>query len=233
MFRRCPLSDLIRGWSGGADKGGGRGSRRRTTLTAFWSCSLSALFEQTQSGLGGLTAAEAADRLARIGPNAVAHAPHVRLTLKIAKRFAEPLVAILLVAAAISGLTGDMASFAIIVVVIVLSIALDIVQEHRAEQAADALRRSVAIHADVLRDGKLFSVAVEQLVPGDVIELRAGDLVPADGVIVEGRNLHVNEALMTGEPYPVEKRVGPCAAKEPADAFNALFAATSVVSGDA
>ena len=127
-------------------------------------------------------------------------------------------------AAAISGFTGDMASFAIIVVVIVLSIVLDIVQEHRAEQAADALRRSVAIHADALRDGRVVSIPVEQLVPGDVVELRAGDLVPADGVIVESRNLHVNEALMTGEPYPVEKRAGDCAAKEAADAFNALFA---------
>jgi magnesium-transporting ATPase (P-type) len=130
----------------------------------------------------------------------------MRLAVKVAKRFAEPLIAILLVAAAISGFTGDMASFAIIVVVIVLSIALDVVQEQRAEQAADALRRSVAIHADALRDEKLVAVPVEQLVPGDVVALRAGDLVPADGVIVASRNLHVNEALMTGEPYPVEKR---------------------------
>jgi Mg2+-importing ATPase len=200
---------------------------------AFWCRPLGTLFEETHSRAAGLSAAEAAERLARVGPNAVAQAPHMRLAVKIARRFAEPLVAILLVAAAISGFTGDVASFAIIVVVIVLSIALDVVQEHRAEQAADALRRSVAIRADALRDGGAAAVSVEQLVPGDVVELRAGDLVPADGVIVESRNLHVNEALMTGEPYPVEKRAGDCAAREPADAFNALFSATSVVSGDA
>jgi Mg2+-importing ATPase len=202
-------------------------------MAAFWTCSRNALLEQTKSGLGGLSSWDAADRLARIGPNAVAQAPHMRLALKVARRFAEPLVAILLVAAAISGFSGDMASFAIIVVVIFLSIALDILQEHRAEQAADALRRSVAIHADVLRDGQVVSIPVEQLVPGEVVALRAGDLVPADGVIVESRNLHVNEALMTGEPYPVEKHAGECASLEPAEAFNALFAATSVVSGDA
>jgi len=204
-----------------------------SSIDAFWCRPLDALFGQTESRPAGLTAAAAAERLARVGPNAVAQAPRLRLARKVARRFAEPLVAILLVAAAISGFTGDVASFAIIVIVIVLSIVLDIVQEHRAEQAADALRRSVAIHADALRDGKPVSVPVEHLVPGDVVALRAGDLVPADGVIVESRNLHVNEALMTGEPYPVEKRAGACAAAEPADAFNALFAATSVVSGEA
>jgi P-type Mg2+ transporter len=159
---------------------------------AFWCRPLDTLLAETQSRAAGLTAAEAAERLARVGPNAVVEAPRRRLALKVAKRFAEPLVAILLVAAAISGFTGDIASFAIISTVIVLSIVLDIVQEHRAEQAADALRRSVAIHADALRDGSVVSIPVEQLVPGDVVELRAGDLVPADGVIVESRNLHVN-----------------------------------------
>ncbi|HZD91266.1 MAG TPA: magnesium-translocating P-type ATPase, partial [Pseudolabrys sp.] len=114
-----------------------------------------------------------------------------------------------------------------------LSISLDVVQEHRAESAAEALRRSVAIHADVLRDGKWASLPVDLVVPGDVIQLRAGDLVPADGILLDGRSVHVNEALMTGEPFPVEKRAGVCDAGEPADALNALFAGTSVVSGEA
>ncbi len=157
----------------------------------------------------------------------------MRLLAKIAKRFAEPLVAILLVAAAISGVTGDLTSFAIILAVISLSIFLDVVQEHRAEAAAEALKRSVAIHADVRRDGTMLAIPVEQVVPGDVVELRAGDLVPADGVVLRSRNAHVNEALMTGEPFPAEKRAEPCDAVAPADAFNALFAGTSVVSGEA
>jgi Mg2+-importing ATPase len=89
------------------------------------------------------------------------------------------------------------------------------------------------VHADVLRDQAIVSLPVEQVVPGDVVELRAGDLVPADGVVLRGRNTHVNEALMTGEPYPVEKQPGRCDAATPADAFNALFAGTSVVSGEA
>ena len=124
-----------------------------------------------------------------------------------------------MVAASISGLTSDFASFAIILVVVSFSIVLDVVQEHRADFAAEALRRSVAINADVLRNGKLISLPVNKLVPGDVVELRAGDLVPADGIILKRRVVHVNEALLTGEPFPVEKRPGRCEARTPTEAF--------------
>lgn len=199
----------------------------------FWRTPIAALFDRVQASAAGLTSAEAAARLVRFGPNTVADAPHMRIAVKVAKRFAEPLVAILLVAAAISGLTGDVASFAIILIVVALSIILDVMQEHRAEIAADALKSSVAIHADVRRDGAAISIPVDHVVPGDVVELRAGDLVPADGIIIESRNAHVNEALMTGEPFPADKRAGVCDGTEPADAFNALFAGTSVVAGDA
>ena len=199
----------------------------------FWQQPIDALYSRVESSASGLTAADAERRLARFGPNTVYDTPHRRVIVKIAKRFAEPLVAILLVAAAISGFTGDLASFGIIVTVIALSIVLDVVQEQRAEVAADALKRSVAIHADVRRDGATISIPVEQVVPGDIVELRAGDLVPADGVVIKSRDAHVNEALMTGEPFPTEKRAGPCDAKIPADAFSALFAGTSVVSGQA
>ena len=200
---------------------------------AYWLLPAADLFERLRSKPGGLTSADAAARLDNIGPNTVASGRRHGIAAKIGKRFAEPLVAILLVAAAISGFTGDMASFAIILAVIGLSIVLDVVQEERAETRAEALRRSVEIHADVRRDGTARSLPVGQIVPGDVVELRAGDLVPADGILIEGRGTHVNEALMTGEPYPVEKRVGDCQAREPADAFNALFAGTSVVNGEA
>jgi Mg2+-importing ATPase len=203
------------------------------TSDNFWCSSVAALYERTQSRADGLTSAEAAERFARFGPNRVSADARTRLAWKIWRRFSEPLVVILLVAAAIAGATGDVPSLAIILAVVGLSIVLDVVQEHRAEVAAEALKRSVAIHADVRRDQKVISIPVEEVVPGDVIKLRAGDLVPADGLVLESRNAHVNEALMTGEPYPAEKRVGPCDAAVPADAFNALFAGTSLVSGEA
>jgi Mg2+-importing ATPase len=198
----------------------------------YWCLDTQALYARTQSRATGLTSAQAAERLERFGPNRVGDLPGVQLASKVWRRFSEPLVAILLVAAAVAGFTGDLASVAIITGVISLSIALDVAQEHRAEVAADALKRSVAVHSDVLRDVTMVAVPVDQVVPGDVVELRAGDLVPADGVVLHG-NVHVNEALMTGEPYPVEKQPGRCDTPLPADAFNALFAGTSVVSGEA
>lgn len=198
----------------------------------FWQADVATLFDRVKSRPEGLSYEEAAQRLTRFGANAITDAARRKILLKIAKRFAEPLVAILLVAAAIAAFGGDTASFVIIVSVVALSIALDLFQEHRAELAVDALKHSVAIRADVRRGGACVSLPVEEIVPGDIVELRAGDLVPADGVLVTSRDLHVNEALMTGEPFPVEKRVGPCTASSPADAFNALFAGTSVVSGE-
>ena len=199
----------------------------------YWCLDAEALYERTESRATGLTSEEAEERLERFGPNSVGDVPGIRLASKVWRRFSEPLVAILLVAAAVAGFTGDLASVAIITGVVSLSIALDIAQEHRAEVAAEALKRSVAVHADILRDRTTVAVPVDQVVAGDVVELRAGDLVPADGVVLHSRNAHVNEALMTGEPYPVEKQPGRCDAPLPADAFNALFAGTSVVSGEA
>jgi P-type Mg2+ transporter len=211
--------------------------RRQRPMTSspdnFWCLSKEALFERTQSRATGLTSAEAEERIRRFGPNRVGDQPTVHLAAKIWRRFSEPLVAILLIAAVVAGFTGDLASVAIIMAVVSLSIGLDVVQEHRAEVAADALKRSVAVHADILRDQTIVAAPVDQVVPGDVVALRAGDLVPADGVVLQSRNAHVNEALMTGEPYPAEKRSGPCDAAMPVDAFNALFAGTSVVSGEA
>src|SRR5258708_4709281 len=161
---------------------------------AYWRLPIAALLERVGGNRAGLTSTAAEERLARIGPNTVADAHRRGIAAKIAKRFAEPLVAILLVAAAISGFTGDIASFVIILTVVGLSITLDVVQEHRAETEAEALKRSVAIHADVMRDGAVHPLPVDRIVPGDLVELRAGDLVPADGVLIESSNTHVNEA---------------------------------------
>lgn len=199
----------------------------------FWCRPIETLYREWETSENGLSASEAARRTKIYGPNTFVHAKRRRLVRKVIRKLAEPLVLILLVAAVIAAATGDPASFAIIGAIVAISIALDVVQEHHAEATADALKRSVAIRVDGRRDGRLVSFPLDQVVPGDVISLRAGDLVPADGVVISSRNAHVNEAVMTGEPYPTEKRSGICGAKAAAEAFNALFAGTSVVSGEA
>ena len=111
-----------------------------------------------------------------------------------------------------------------------LSVTLDFLQEHRAGQAAERLKASVAVRATVLRDGAACEIPVAELVPGDVVRLAAGDLVPADGRVLEARDFFVNQALLTGEPYPVEKHAR---AAPDDDGASAVFMGTSVVSGTA
>ncbi|MFT4095880.1 MAG: magnesium-translocating P-type ATPase [Rhodoblastus sp.] len=197
----------------------------------FWRVPLAGLLAELTTSAAGLTSAEAARRLQTFGPNAFEKRPRFVALRKIARKASEPLVLILAAAAAVSAATGDRTGFVTIVTILAMSIAIDVVQEVRAESAADALRKSVAVHADALRDGALVSVPTRLLAPGDVVELRAGDIVPADGVVIEARDLFVNQALLTGEPYPVEKTIAPAQTDDLNDATNGLFMGASVVSG--
>jgi Mg2+-importing ATPase len=198
----------------------------------FWCKSTDVLFAALGAQRGGLSQTEAGRRLASFGPNLTEAGQNRSILRKLVERLRNPLIAILLVAGAISGLSGDAGSFVIIATAVVMSLTLDIVQEHRAELAAEALRRSVAIQADVIRDGAVVALPVSSVVPGDIVQLRTGDLVPADGVLLEAKGLQVNEALLTGEPFPAAKEPGACAAALPAEATNALFAGTSMVAGN-
>jgi P-type Mg2+ transporter len=200
-------------------------------IAAFWRQPVEMNLREQATCLQGLTAAEAAARLSVCGPNAVEDHRTFVFARKLLRRFGEPLIVILIAAAAVSAWAGDTASFWMISVTITTSILLDLLQEHRAEQAADALQRSVAVHADVWRDGRVQSLAARDLVPGDIVELRAGDLVPGDGVVIKSQNLFANEAVLTGEPYPVSKSLTPVATDEPAEAVNALFMGSSIISG--
>ena len=171
----------------------------------FWQFALADLKKQLAAGENGLTSTEAAARRLRYGPNSLEERRHMSLPLKFLSRFRNPLVIILLVAAGISAGTGDLASFIIISTIVLMSAALDTVQEYRAEQAAESLKVSVALKEQVLRDGRETTVLGQDLVPGDVVLLAAGDLVPADGRLLETRDFFVNEALLTGESFPTEK----------------------------
>lgn len=199
----------------------------------FWHRSPDTLVAELHTRLTGLTQEEAERRLRVYGLNLFEGAHREAFLVKLGRRLLNPLVALLIAAAAVSGISGDFGSFFIIAAVLALSMTLDIVQEHRAELEAEALRHSVAVNADVMRDRKPIALRVSELVPGDIVLLRTGDLVPADGIVLESDNLQLDESILTGEPFPARKNNTPCTAMEAADAHNALFAGTSVVAGKA
>ena len=206
-----------------------------TAADDIWKLSADRLLASLGAGLQGLSENDARARLKTYGPNTAATVKSTPLWLQFISRFGNPLVLILLVASGLSAITGDVASFVTIVTIVMFSMALDFFQEVRAQTAVEALRRSVAVKTTVRRDGKSQLLATDQLVPGDIVELIAGDLVPADSRLLQSRDLYINQALLTGEPYPAEKRVSDAAsgAENPAGASNAVFAGTSVISGTA
>jgi Mg2+-importing ATPase len=190
----------------------------------------SPLSPDSAAGAIGLTGVEAQRRAREFGPNEFRPRRTRSPMGELLRRFRSPLVLILLAASLVSAFSGQVASFAIILSMVVLSVAIDFVQEHRAGRAAEALTRRVQVHATVIRDGKPLSLAVARLVPGDVVLLSPGSLIPGDGRLLEANGLHVNEALLTGEPFPVEKQPGAQTGDQGPDD---LFMGTSVVSGSA
>lgn len=176
----------------------------------------------------GLTEAEAQQRLRKFGFNEPVTVKKKGAVVRFLKLFIEPLVAILLVASAISAFVGDWINSAIVFVMVLLGVILNFVQTSRSQRAAESLRKAVSLTATVLRGGAWKEIPRREVVTDDVIQLSAGDLIPADARLVESRDLHVQEAALTGESLPVEKDVN---AASPAQ--NNIFLGTSVVSGTA
>ena len=184
------------------------------------------------SSAQGLTTGQAGERLLRHGANRLAPARRWALADQVGRRLRDPLVLVLLVAGALSLATGEPASAGIIAAVILLSVALDQVQQRQAESAADRLSASVAVRARVLRDGNEVELDMACLVPGDVVRLSAGSLVPADGLLLAAQDLFVSESALTGESMPVEKVPGPASRDATAEhAPGALYMGSSVLSG--
>ena len=203
--------------------------------TEPWNTPVDRLLLELQSSPSGLSLDEAARRLIAHGPNdALDHRPHP-LWLEIVHRLANPLILILLFASALSAWTGEVTSFALIVTIIALSVVIDLVQQRRAQTTVEALRQSVAVRATVLRDGVETSALVRDLVPGDVVRFIAGDIVPADCRLLSSRDLYVNQALLTGESFPVEKQAHDLVERveQAAMAVDWLSMGSSVISGTA
>lgn len=179
----------------------------------------------------GLTSQQAGELLKKFGPNDPAPAHSRSALTELLLMFANPLVIILLIAAVLSGLTGQWVDAGIIIAVVLVGIAINFYQTYRSKLAIEDLRSRVAPTATVLRDGQWQELKRQQLVPGDVIRLSAGDLVPADARLVLARDLYVQQAALTGESLPAEKESDGDATSTSPDARNMVFLGTSIVSG--
>ena len=161
----------------------------------------------------GLSTQEAQARLEKYGPNKLKEAPKPTLVQRFLAQLKDPMLIILMIAAAVSALTGmlsgenEWAEVIIIIAVVLLNAILGVIQESKAEAAIEALQTMTAATCKVLRDGKLVVLHSDELVPGDVVILEAGDAVPADGRIIENASLKIEEAALTGESVPVNKLI--------------------------
>jgi Mg2+-importing ATPase len=201
---------------------------------AWWLASRGEIERDAAGSAQGLTQSTAEARLRSNGPNRFVDTNRRPAWLQFLARFRNPLVLLLVAASALSALTGDVTGFLIILTMVLLSVSIDFAQELRAGRVADRLRQSVALRAKVLRDGTAREIPIADVVAGDVVLVTAGDLVPADALVIEAKDCFVQQSLLTGESYPVEKH----AAVMPTDpglesAVNAIFMGSSVISGSA
>ena len=196
---------------------------------------LALILEQFHTSEQGLTNQEAKERLAAIGPNELAVVRRTAGLQQLLAFLANPLVVILLLASIFAALLGEAINAMIIATMVLLSVALNFFQTYRSQRAVEQLRKGVALTSLALRDGSWVELPRRELVPGDVIRLAAGDLVPADARLLQAVSLHVQQASLTGESMPVEKEARDLtsATKNLANARNMVYLGTSVVSGTA
>lgn len=190
-------------------------------------------FSILQTGWEGLTEEEAKRRLAEFGPNEIATEKKSSPLVLFFKQFLNLLSVILMAAALISLFIGDVLEAVTILAIVFLAGVLGFLQEYKAERALEALKKLATPKATVIRGGKEIELPARELVPGDLVILKAGNRVPADGRVVEAVNLLVEEAVLTGESIPVEKNTQPIAAEEVPlpDRVNMVFSGTLVVNG--
>ncbi|TKB15664.1 MAG: magnesium-translocating P-type ATPase [Mesorhizobium sp.] len=201
---------------------------------AYWSLGTDQLIGQLETSTSGLLSVDAAIRLAKFGRNALVPRSGGSALAVFARQFRSPLVLILIFAAAVSVFVGEGHEAAIIGAIVLASCVLSFTQEYGASRAMEALQQRFSRRAIVLRDGFERTIDVEDIVPGDVVRLSAGNLIPVDGVILESRDFNVSESVLTGETFPVVKSAGRSAPDAGiAERTNAVFTGTSVRSGTA
>ncbi len=201
---------------------------------SYWSKTPEQLFYNLSTSSNGLTTTDAEQRLKQYGGNDIDARQQATAFRLLLSQFKSPLVLILIFAAIISGIVGEWVDASIVLVIILGSTVLGFAQEYSASNAVEKLRQQVLLKSDILRDGQFSMLPSEQVVPGDIVALSAGSLVPADGVVLEANDFFVNQAVLTGETFPVEKK--PTSVPDNAslsERINCVFRGTSVSSGTA
>ena len=204
------------------------------THSPYWHRSANELVQELRTTANGLSNAEARQRLNEYGPNLLKpRRKNDALTLLL-NQFRSPLVLILLFAAIVSALLAEYVDAAIVLTIVLGSTLLSFVQEYNAGNAVEKLRARVTLKANVLRDGQPKAIPAEEVAPGDIVLLSAGSLIPADGLVLEANDFFINQAVLTGETFPVEKKPGVVAERASlAERTNCVFMGTSVRSGSA
>jgi Mg2+-importing ATPase len=193
------------------------------------------LFVRLNTSQAGLRSQEAESRLEIYGYNELAKRKKRTTFAEFLSHFRSPLIIILLLAGLVSGFFGEMVNAAIILSIVFVSVVLDFYQESKAEEAVEILKEKVTTTATVLREDSKQEVVLSQIVPGDIVHLSAGDMVPADSRVIIAKDFFVNQSALTGESFPVEKTPASPKVKNTAttEQNNCLFLGTSVVSGTA
>ena len=202
--------------------------------SAYWGVSPDQLLTSLGLTDKGLSADEAEKRLQKFGPNVISEPSHTAALRLFLNQFKSPLVLILIFAAIVSLGVGEWTSAIIVLVVVFGSTILSFVQEYRASNAVQKLRAQVTINSTIVRGGQWQTIPSRQVVPGDIVILSAGNLIPADGVVLSAKDFFVNQAVLTGETFPVEKIPGAVLTTAGlAERTNCAFMGTSAASGTA
>lgn len=191
------------------------------------------ILERFATSRKGLSAEEVEKRLEEYGYNEAAKRKKRSIVFQFLSKFLNPLVIVLLVIASFSLFFGEKISAILVILIAIISVMLSFSQEYRAGKEAEKLSEMVRANASVYRNGKLKEIPIRGIVPGDIVDLFAGDMVPADLRIISGKDLFFNQASLTGESFPVEKTANPIPTKSnlAADLTNIAFMGSSVVSG--
>ncbi|HLO39321.1 MAG TPA: HAD-IC family P-type ATPase, partial [Lacibacter sp.] len=163
------------------------------------------VIKQTGSSPDGLNSDAVASKLAEYGPNELQEKKKKPAWLLFVHQFKDFMILVLVAAAVIAGIVGDLTDTIIIMVIVLLNAVVGFVQEYRAEKAMEALKKIAALQAQVIRNGKTVALPSAELVPGDLVLLEAGNVVPADLRLIEAFNLNIDESALTGESVPAEK----------------------------